>query len=101
MIVINKEIFEIKLKLKNSYNLGIYEYEKKLLALSDLYICIYENNNQKNESIILEFWACFPSLINIEYLLTENVLKFLWRQRDLKVFILFISTINRSLTKWR
>ena len=63
---------------------------QRVLLLSDIYICVFEIQKWKKNSLFLTFWSNLRSLVTIKKTINGDVCRFFWKQKNKNVRKLFL-----------
>ena len=58
---------------------------QRILLLSDIYICIFEIQKWKKNSLLLIFWSNLRSLVTIKKTINADNCRFFWKQKNKNV----------------
>lgn len=65
---------------------------QRILLVSDIYICLFEQEKWNKNNLMLIFWSNLRSLVTIKKTINGDICKFYWKQKNKKVKIFFLFT---------
>lgn len=57
----------------------------RILLVSDVYICLFEQEKWTKNNLLLTFWSNLRSLVTIKKTINGDICKFYWKQKNKKV----------------
>ena len=78
-------------KVKEKVNVDGKEKDiPRVLMVSDIYICLFEQDKWTKNNLTLTFWSNLRSLVTIKKTINGDICKFYWKQKNKKVKIRFL-----------
>lgn len=74
--------FSIKHVKENIIIKGKWTKFPRLLLISDLYFCLFDQDKKNKTKLILVFWASINSIISIRKILVNKIVFIRWNQKD-------------------
>jgi len=62
---------------------------QRILMVSDIYICLFEQDKWNKNNLVLIFWSNLRSLVTIKKTINGDDCKFYWKQKNKKVKIYY------------